>query len=365
MGTIPCRIHMSDASDTALEGTEVRCITSAAPVAPWIADQLSISLDNANRTLRTKFSYLPDPVIELIEPLAAFASGGRMLRVSGKNLNVTQKAQMYLIDPIKLRHRQQQDSTGESIPQEDLGKSAYEVLDEDLPPLASNFGECSIQSDEVMFCKSPRLLPVFGGTSARLVRRRQKRRSPSARAIRMQPVEDYSTPEDIGQYPKWPIGFRMDAVGQIRNLGKYYQLTVTPDPEFEAFPLNGRRYFSGRDIEHDISDKDDNVIGQSSQRMIQKPRPTAPLLLFGKRLNLAADIDEVTVWIGEHGFCNVTGLSQTHVSCVPQPPIQSDTVIVTIGQLQFSLGKLKVFHGNEEDFVDQVGLFLYSPLIAK
>lgn len=84
-----CAVNMTQASNSRLT-----CITSRAP-APLNIQNLTLSIDGANRTLRNNpFNYTQDPTIMEIKPLKSFISGGRMITVHGTNLDSIQSPEM-------------------------------------------------------------------------------------------------------------------------------------------------------------------------------------------------------------------------------------------------------------------------------
>ena len=59
-----------------------------------VAQNLSVIIDGAVRTLASPFFYTPDPIIHDIKPLTTFATGGRVLTVHGEYLNSVTKAEL-------------------------------------------------------------------------------------------------------------------------------------------------------------------------------------------------------------------------------------------------------------------------------
>lgn len=54
--------------------------------------------DDVNRGSNSEYSYTQDPQVESVEPLATFRSGGRVLTVTGANLDVVGHPRMYITD---------------------------------------------------------------------------------------------------------------------------------------------------------------------------------------------------------------------------------------------------------------------------
>lgn len=105
----------------------------------------------------------------------------------------------------------------------------------DRASLVSELGKCQVLNSTQMTCKSPRLVKSNVGTSSR------------------------------HSFNRFSIGFSMDGVKSVRNLGRQFQLTTTPDPQFAAF--KGVRTLA---------------LGQ-------------PLAIEGKQLELAATTNEYNV----------------------------------------------------------------------
>lgn len=77
-------------------------------------------------------------------------------------------------------------------------------LDSNAGDLASELGNCQIFNATQMQCQTPRL--TFPPTL-----------------------------RESSVYGRWSVGFYMDGVKTLRNLGPRVQLTTVPDPQFSAF----------------------------------------------------------------------------------------------------------------------------------
>lgn len=110
------------------------------------------------------------------------------------------------------------------------------------------------------------------------------------------------------------VGFRMDAVESLENLGDRFRISVVPDPILCEFP-NGRRTYQ-----------------------------ESGLVITGQRLKLAALEADVEVWVGDES-CNITLLTADQILCDPPPNRPPDSsgdppVRIRIGNLEFPLGQL-------------------------
>uniref|UniRef100_A0A914WT31 Sema domain-containing protein n=1 Tax=Plectus sambesii TaxID=2011161 RepID=A0A914WT31_9BILA len=288
VGQLPCRVI-----DEEITADHIVCITAASSK-PHTLDQVVVQIDGANRTLRTRFEYLHDPVVTSVTPLASFQSGGRLLLVRGANLQATLRPKIYLIDPVRLREA----STSGDKPSNGL------------PPLASELGECTPENATVMWCRSPRIDQ----------RARARRGVHQAEAL-LRGTEQ----ADLSSYPRWPLGFQMDGVSSVANLGDLFQLTIVPDPEFFSFN-KGAKVYRGDGEE--------------------------PLVLDGQYLSLAAAPLDVQVFVGAER-CNVTVVAMRQLVCKPPrvQPIATDDkgqpvggnrpmVVVLVGAMRFELGLL-------------------------
>lgn len=301
-GDVPCRVLPKESSSSRLI-----CLTSRSPRAQLTVDTVTVRIDSLNRTLNAKFTFTADPRVTGLRPRASINSGGRALAVTGTDLHSIQSPKLYLIDPIQLREQQKLEG----------GTADGAVL-----PLASDLGDCSAVNATFMWCDSPKMLAGV-----------RKRRSPDQ--------VDNGAPVDLTLYPQWPIGFKMDAVESVANLGDQFQLTVVPDPSLKRF-LDGRKLYRGNGDE--------------------------PLVLEGDRLTLAATVDDVRVFIGRQQ-CNITAIVPRQLVCIPpaRQPLGTDLegrpledarpmVTVLIGNLRFELGQLAYETADGLAFV-QNGMF--------
>lgn len=278
IGNVECVID----ADTYMPRTDkIECRTSPAPVAPWVGPIIRVILDKAERTLAVSYTYVADPSIESVQPLTATQSGGRILHVRGTNLDAVAEPKVYLIDPAALRRDDVNDTQA-------------------LPPLASMFGNCKAKNSSYMSCESPTLLPLHTST------RRRKR--------------------SLQDYAQWPIGFLMDGVLTVRNLGADMSMTIVPDPQVSRF------------------DNDKFLYGADD----------TPLILHGTNLDMAYAISEVRVHIAGSP-CAVVSLSRTQLQCRPpqtRPNGDKLTVTVSFGaNIKQELGRL-LYATNADDVAE-------------
>uniref|UniRef100_A0A7E4V2I7 Plexin-A4 n=1 Tax=Panagrellus redivivus TaxID=6233 RepID=A0A7E4V2I7_PANRE len=206
-------VHLDNLSCKVVEGPrasgEIVCIT-APSARVYDVSGIRVQIDGAVRVFNSKFSYRPDPYVDGITPTASFVSGGRIIVVDGRNFNSVTDAKMFLLS------------------------SAEQPIE-----IVSQFGDCQIVNSTRMLCTSP--------------------------AVSL-PTSHHNI--DLSSYARWPIGFIMDEVKEVRNLGYRVQLTTVPDPQFT--PFTG----------------------------IKIQSPEQPLIIQGNFLAQAATIDEYSVTVG-------------------------------------------------------------------
>ncbi|TMS39516.1 hypothetical protein L596_006026 [Steinernema carpocapsae] len=239
----------------------VVCVTSPSSKVR-VTRSLKIQIDNYEQTINTKYSYRPDPIVRSIDPTASFESGGRLVTVMGQNLDSVKFARMYLLNAVE--------GPGE---------------------LVSDLSECQVKNSTMMLCLSPR--------------------------VRLPPSHSSST------YARWPVGFHMDDVQSVRNLGYRVQMTTVPDPQF--LPFKG----------------------------IHVQSPEHPLVITGNYLSQAAGPSEYKIYVGAER-CIVTLLDSRQILCKlpPTQPAATDEngeqvygsrplVTITIGNIRSELGLME------------------------
>ncbi|KAF1764913.1 hypothetical protein GCK72_004864 [Caenorhabditis remanei] len=220
-----------------------------------------VHVDHSQIQLDQPFEYRSDPSVNGIFPLSSFKAGGRIISVHGSSLNTVQSARMFLI----------------SSP-----TPPFDVIS-DLAP-------CHIINSTLMTCMTPKILETI------------------TRRV---------------EYTRQPVGFLMDNVTAVANLGRRIQMGVYPNPSLSAF--KGIRYHQGE---------------QS-------------LILEGHNLNLAAEPNDFKIFIGNER-CYVTLVDVRQLVCsgpIKQPkatdergvPINGDNPLVTVivGSLRMELGLIE------------------------
>uniref|UniRef100_A0A915K3C8 Uncharacterized protein n=1 Tax=Romanomermis culicivorax TaxID=13658 RepID=A0A915K3C8_ROMCU len=229
-GNLPCRIDRVISSPSALV-----CYTSPANGSFEQYDTLLLRLDNANLTLKVPFTYMPDPVVITINPLAALQSGGRKISIIGQSFQSIQKPLMYLLD--------------------EQGRTASES------------SICQVVNSTLMLCPSPSLIP-------RIVENPK---------VKRQIEIDHS---QLQKYKNYGVGFKMDDVTGINDLGSIFRFTITPDPVVDHF-------------------KGDKI-----------SRPSDPLVLEGRHLRIGSSPDDYAITIGDQP-CNISYLADSQLICQP------------------------------------------------
>ncbi|EPB68965.1 plexin cytoplasmic region [Ancylostoma ceylanicum] len=225
------------------------------------AARISVAIDEAIMMVPNTFEFRPDPSISSVYPLISFKSGGRTVTVEGANFDAVLTARMFFVS-----------STA----------PPFEVV--------SRLSSCQIQNSTFMFCLTPELLP-----------------GPYSRTA----------------YARFPVGFAMENVTSVRNLGHRVQMRVVPDPEFA--PFKGIRIHQG----------------------------DQPLILDGRHLNEAAEPQDYKIFVGSER-CYVTLVDSRQLVCTgptAQPEATDERgnpiagglplVSVTVGRLRTELGLIE------------------------
>ncbi|PIO68312.1 IPT/TIG domain protein [Teladorsagia circumcincta] len=240
--------------------SSLACVISHASVPSKLAEVI-VSIDNASMKVPGSFEFRPDPTVASVYPLVSFKSGGRMVTVEGTNFDAVLTARMFFVS-----------STG----------FPFEIV--------SKLSNCQIQNATFMFCLTPQLL---------------------------------AGPHSRSSYSRFPLGFAMDNVTLVRNLGHRIQMRIVPDPEFA--PFKGIRIHQG----------------------------DQPLILDGSHLNEAAEPQDYKIFVGSER-CYVTLVDSRQLVCngpsaQPEPtdergqPIVGGLplVSVTVGRLRTELGLIE------------------------
>ena len=89
---VPCQVNQRHRSSN-----NIICTTGSVGQ-ERVAQNLTIFIDNAKRTLSSPFFYTPDPIVHEVKPLSTFASGGRILTVHGEFMDSVTSAQLLVYD---------------------------------------------------------------------------------------------------------------------------------------------------------------------------------------------------------------------------------------------------------------------------
>ncbi|XP_049421881.1 plexin-B1 [Epinephelus fuscoguttatus] len=299
VGGVPCRIVSE------VQSSSVQCVTGSSNKT---GDQrVTLHYGSSQRHLHTSaYRYTHNPNITEAKPAKSFLNGGRLIRVSGHNLDVVQEPRMVVtVSPLasvsqnkrkKRRRRRRSGEQGEDR-QKTLGRPVRMVLEPVCPgdPLCSvkQFTErCEVNSSSLILCRSPMV------DSSALV-------------------------------SKVTAEFLLDNLRFDFSSLSPQSFSYAPNPTLQ--PLN-----------------------QQDPLKAYRYNPGSFIQLEGEDLDLAITKDEVVVLIGE-GVCAVKTLTKNHLYCEP-PPQQpapgpsskkregSDNLpefTVQMGNLNFSLGKVQ------------------------
>ncbi|XP_033482536.1 plexin-B1 [Epinephelus lanceolatus] len=298
VGGVPCRIVSE------VQSSSVQCVTGSSNKT---GDQrVTLHYGSSQRHLHTSaYRYTHNPNITEAKPAKSFLNGGRLIRVSGHNLDVVQEPRMVVtVSPLasvsqnkrKKRRRRRSGEQGEDR-QKTLGRPVRMVLEPVCPgdPLCSvkQFTErCEVNSSSLILCRSPMV------DSSALV-------------------------------SKVTAEFLLDNLRFDFSSLSPQSFSYAPNPTLQ--PLN-----------------------QQDPLKAYRYNPGSFIQLEGEDLDLAITKDEVVVLIGE-GVCAVKTLTKNHLYCEP-PPQQpapgpnskkregSDNLpefTVQMGNLNFSLGKVQ------------------------
>ena len=182
--------------------SSLSCVLGAAP-APGTVNLIELEIDSAVTRMTTSFEFRPDPTVFNVTPQKVWRSGGKPLIVEGKNFDSVLSARIFLL--------------GSTNPSAEI---------------VSEAATCQIINATIMHCLSPGII--------------------------------HSDRTSL-KYSRYPVGFSMDAVGTLRNLGPRIQLAVHPDPQLT--PFHGARIH----------------------------QPNQPLILDGLHLNEAAEPNDYKV----------------------------------------------------------------------
>uniref|UniRef100_A0A8R1HQ86 Sema domain-containing protein n=1 Tax=Caenorhabditis japonica TaxID=281687 RepID=A0A8R1HQ86_CAEJA len=260
--------------------SSVLSCTTPAGVSIGKSSKVIVHVDHAQIPLDQPFEYRPDPSINSIYPLSSFKAGGKIVNVQGNSLNTVQSARMFMVSSAT---------------------SPFDII--------SDMAPCHIVNSTMMTCMTPKILET--------VTRRV-------------------------EYTRQSVGFMMDNVTSVANLGKRIQMSLFPNPILS--PFKGIRYHQGE---------------QS-------------LILEGHNLNLAAEPGDFKIFIGNER-CYVTLVDVKQLVCsgpIKQPkptdergvPINGFNPLVTaiVGSLRQELGLIEY---SDQTLPSRLSLFILGLLV--
>ncbi|XP_014264162.2 plexin-B1 isoform X1 [Maylandia zebra] len=296
VGDVPCNIVSEVQSDS------VQCVTGSSNKTG--DHQVTLHYGSIQRHLSSPaYHYTNNPNITRAEPARSFLHGGRLIKLSGSNLDVVQEPRMVVtlsrfqsVGQNKKRKRRRKRSKGEQW-KKTLGRSVRMVPDPVCPGdqfcSVKQFVErCEVNSSSLILCRSPMV-------------------------------------DSTIWWSRVTVEFLLDNLrfdfSSLNSEPFSYERNPTLQPLNQQDPLKAYRYNPGSFIQ-----------------------------LEGEHLDLAITKEEVVVLIGE-GVCAVKTLTSNHLYCEP-PPQQpapgpngkkregSDNLpefTVQMGNLNFYLGKVQ------------------------
>ncbi|KAG7229487.1 hypothetical protein INR49_031908 [Caranx melampygus] len=284
VGGVPCKIVSE------VQISSVQCVTGSSNKTG--DHQITLHYGSSQRHLHTStYRYTHNPNITHATPAKSFMDGGRVIYVSGHNLDVVQEPRMVVtvspfesVSQSKSKRRRRRSTKQRENRQRTPGRPARMVPD----PFTER---CEVNSSSLILCRSPMVDSSIWGS-------------------------------------KVTVEFLLDNLHFDFSTLNPQPFTYEPNPVLRRLnqlePLNAYRYNPGSFIQ-----------------------------LEGENLDLAITKDEVVVLVGE-GVCAVKTLTRNHLYCEP-PPQQpapgpngkkregSDNLpefTVQMGNLNFSLGKV-------------------------
>uniref|UniRef100_A0A8C9XFR5 Plexin-B1 n=1 Tax=Sander lucioperca TaxID=283035 RepID=A0A8C9XFR5_SANLU len=276
-----------------VQSTSVQCVTGSSNKTGDL--RVTLHYGSSQRHLHTSaYCYTHNPNITHATPAKSFLDGGRLIYVSGQNLDVVQEPRMVVavfpfasISPNKRRKRRKRSGEQEDR-EKTFGRAIFSA-----PSLSHQFMErCEVNSSSLILCRSPMVDSSIWGS-------------------------------------KVTTEFLLD------NL------------RFDFSSLNPQTFSYARNPVL-------RPLNQQDPLKAYRYNPGSFIQLEGEDLDLAITKDEVVVLVGE-GVCAVKTLTRNHLYCEP-PPQQpapgpngkkregSDNLpefTVRMGNLNFSLGKVQ------------------------
>nr|XP_046237942.1 plexin-B1 isoform X2 [Scatophagus argus] len=300
VGGVPCDIVSE------VQSSSVQCVTGSSNKTG--DHRVTLHYGNSQRHLHTSaYHYTQNPNITYATPAKSFLDGGRLIFVTGHNLDVVQEPQMVVtvssLESVsqnkrrKRRSRKRRSGEQGEHREKTLGRPARMVPEPVCPgnPLCSvkQFTEhCEVNSSLLILCRSPMVDSSVWGS-------------------------------------KVTVEFLLDNLRFDFSTLNPQTFSYEPNPVLR--PLN-----------------------QQDPLKAYRYNPGSFIQLEGENLDLAITKDEVIVLVGE-GVCAVKTLTRNHLYCEPPPqqpaPVPngkkregSDNLpefTVQMGNLNFSLGKVQ------------------------
>lgn len=333
---------------------EATCIVP--PQADFQQQNVTVILLPSRRRKLTSASWLHfrymDYSLSDFSPSKGAASGGSLVRISGRNLDIGTRVQAFFDDVeclVDHRHRSSSNilcTTG-AVGQERVAQNLTVVIDGARRILSRPF---FYTPDPIVhdirpttsFASGGRVITVHGEylnsiTKAELlVYDRTEPVSSACKILSSRLLECFSPPLKLVAPDKadsrpsevgisFPIGLRLDNVTAYLFMHRN-SLTYVDDPDYDNF-----------------TDKVKVYNGDA-------------LVIEGRHLNTASDQNDVRVTIG-NDYCNVTSLTTTQLLCIPpsqQPPPNPESdylprVTVHVGTtLRYQIGHVRYNNGQEE-----------------
>ncbi|KAK2825168.1 hypothetical protein Q7C36_019095 [Tachysurus vachellii] len=299
IGGVPCILT----SSAKLDDEQIACVTSGSNRTGSHA--VTVWFGRADRHLQdTFYHYTPDPNITKAAPSKSFISGGRLIKVSGENLNVVQDPRIRVtlspLGPQFQGRKRRKRKSERHIDRDDRLwplKRERRIVPESLCPTDSICDvkqtemHCVIYNSTLLLCPTPEM-------------------GPEARHATV------------------TVHFLMD------NLSfEFEKITGSPF----TYELNPILY----------------PLNQEDHSKPYRHKPGSIISVEGENLDLAFSAEEVVALIGD-GVCAVKTLSRNHLYC--EPPAQQPSVSATkkrevthplleftvrMGNLNFSLGRVQ------------------------
>ncbi|XP_054639491.1 plexin-B1 isoform X1 [Dunckerocampus dactyliophorus] len=287
VGGVPCTIVSE------VESSSVQCVTGSNNKTGDY--RVTLHYGSSQRHLHSSaYHYTHNPNITHAKPAKSFLSGGRMIYVSGHNLNVVQEPRMVVtVSPRESIQKNSSSRRRKRRSSEQRSGRSDPLCPGDLLCSVKQFTEhCQVNSSSLILCHSPMVDSSVSGS-------------------------------------KVTVEFLLDNLRFDFNTLNSQAFSYEPNPSLH--PLN-----------------------QQDPLKAYRYNPGSFIQLEGENLDLAISKEEVVVLIGE-GVCAVKTLTRNHLYCEP-PPQQpasgtnakkregSDNLpefTVHMGNLNFSLGKVQ------------------------